>query len=148
MDKRDVKAGDLVRLTDPISNGEIVRIDNVDEYGFASWIGGSQAADMKQIFKDIFQSCKDKIISEIKCYLENKKDKCCQLEENPYKVWNDIDGLVITYYFANIFIDKDGIVKVVYRYGLGTTPQDTNPDTWPLDDLTMDELWAIIQRIE
>jgi len=96
----------------------------------------------------IFQSCKDRIISDIKCYLEDKKDQCCQLEELPYKVWNDIDGIVITYYFANVFIDNDGIVKVVYRYGLGTTPQDTNPDTCPLDDLSMDELWAIIQRIE
>lgn len=50
--KTNVKTGDFVRLTDPISNGEIVRIDNVDEYGFASWIGGSQAADMKQISID------------------------------------------------------------------------------------------------
>ena len=47
--EQNIKPGDFVRLTDPISNGEIVRIDRVDENGFASFIGGSQAADMEQI---------------------------------------------------------------------------------------------------
>lgn len=41
--------GDFVRLTDPLSNGEVVRIENVDEHGFASWLGGSQNCDMEQI---------------------------------------------------------------------------------------------------
>lgn len=49
MDKRDVKAGDIIRLTDPISNGQIVRIESVDEHGFASWLGGSQCCDMEQV---------------------------------------------------------------------------------------------------
>lgn len=41
--------GDFVRLTDPLSNSEVVRIENVDEHGFASWLGGSQNCDMEQI---------------------------------------------------------------------------------------------------
>ena len=44
-----VKAGDFVRLTDPADNGSIVRVESVDEYGFASWLGGSQKGDMEQI---------------------------------------------------------------------------------------------------
>lgn len=47
--EQQIKPGDIVRLTDPISNGEVVRIESVNEYGFASWLGGSQAADMEQI---------------------------------------------------------------------------------------------------
>lgn len=43
------KPGDIVRLTDHISNGEVVRIENVDEHGCASWLGGSQYCDMEQI---------------------------------------------------------------------------------------------------
>lgn len=43
------KPDDFVRLTDPLSNGQIVRIENVDEHGFASWLGGSQNCDMEQI---------------------------------------------------------------------------------------------------
>jgi hypothetical protein len=43
------KTGDIVRLTDPISNGEVVRIESVDENGFAEWLGGSQYCDMEQI---------------------------------------------------------------------------------------------------
>lgn len=38
--EQKIKAGDFVRLTDPISNDTIVRIESVDEYGFASWLGG------------------------------------------------------------------------------------------------------------
>jgi hypothetical protein len=45
----NIKVGDIVRLTDPISNGEIVRIESIDAHGFASWLGGRQAADMEQI---------------------------------------------------------------------------------------------------
>ena len=45
----NIKPGDIVRLTDPISNGEVVRIESVNEYGFASWLGGSQNCDMEQI---------------------------------------------------------------------------------------------------
>lgn len=47
--KTNIKPGDFVRLTDPLDNGTIVRIENVDEHGFASWLGGSQAADIEQI---------------------------------------------------------------------------------------------------
>ena len=47
--KTKFTTGDFVRLTDPISNGEIVRIESVDEYGFASWLGGFQNCDMEQI---------------------------------------------------------------------------------------------------
>lgn len=45
----NIKTGDFVRLTDPLSNGQIVRIESVDEYGMASWLGGSQNCDMEQI---------------------------------------------------------------------------------------------------
>lgn len=47
--EQQIKQGDFVRLTDPLSNGQIVRIESVDEYGFASWLGGSQNCDMEQI---------------------------------------------------------------------------------------------------
>lgn len=47
--EQKIKPGDIVRLTDPLSNGEIVRIESVNEHGFASWLGGSQAADMEQV---------------------------------------------------------------------------------------------------
>lgn len=43
------KKGDIVRLTDPLSNGEVVRIEEVDEHGYASWLGGAQKGDMTQI---------------------------------------------------------------------------------------------------
>lgn len=43
------KPGDFVRLTDPLSNGEVVRIEKVSENGTASWLGGSQNCDMEQI---------------------------------------------------------------------------------------------------
>ena len=46
---KTIKAGDIVRLTDPISEGQIVRIVNVTEDGLASWLGGAQATDMEQI---------------------------------------------------------------------------------------------------
>lgn len=49
MDTQTIKKGDFVRLTDPLSNGQIVRIESVDEHGFASWLGGSQNCDMEQI---------------------------------------------------------------------------------------------------
>lgn len=45
----EIKSGDFVRLTDPLDNGTIVRIENVDENGFAEWLGGSQYCDMEQI---------------------------------------------------------------------------------------------------
>ncbi|MBQ3690865.1 MAG: hypothetical protein II937_13540 [Bacteroidales bacterium] len=48
--KQTIKPGDIVRLTDdPFSNGEIVRIESVDEYGFANFLAGSKAANMEQI---------------------------------------------------------------------------------------------------
>lgn len=47
--EQTIKAGDFVRLTDPADNGSIVRVESVDEYGFASWLGGSQKGDMEQI---------------------------------------------------------------------------------------------------
>lgn len=47
--EQKIKQGDFVRLTDPLSNGQIVRIESVDEHGFASWLGGSQYCDMEQI---------------------------------------------------------------------------------------------------
>ena len=43
------KPGDFVRLTDPLDNNTIVRIESVDEHGFASWLGGSQNCDIEQI---------------------------------------------------------------------------------------------------
>jgi hypothetical protein len=46
--EQQIKAGDFVRLTDPISNGEVVRIESIDD-GFASWYGGSQNCDMEQV---------------------------------------------------------------------------------------------------
>lgn len=49
MDTQTIKHGDFVRLTDPLDNGTIVRIENVDENGFAEWLGGSQYCDMEQI---------------------------------------------------------------------------------------------------
>lgn len=45
----NIKQGDFVRLTDPLDNGTIVRIEKVDENGFAEWLGGSQYCDMEQI---------------------------------------------------------------------------------------------------
>jgi len=45
----NIKQGDFVRLTDPISNGQIVRIESVSEYGTASWLGGAQKGDMEQV---------------------------------------------------------------------------------------------------
>ena len=48
MDSKNIKEGDYLRLTDPISNGEIVRVESVDEHGCVSWIGGSQYADFEQ----------------------------------------------------------------------------------------------------
>ena len=47
--EQKIKQGDFVRLTDPLDNGTIVRIENVDENGFAEWHGGSQYCDMEQI---------------------------------------------------------------------------------------------------
>lgn len=47
--EKTIKSGDFVRLTDPLDNGTIVRIESVDEHGFASWLGGSQYCDMEQI---------------------------------------------------------------------------------------------------
>lgn len=35
MDNKNVKTGDIIRLIDPLDNGTIVRIENVDENGFA-----------------------------------------------------------------------------------------------------------------
>jgi len=49
MNTQTIKPGDIVRLTDPLDNGTIVRIENVDENGFAEWFGGSQYCDMEQI---------------------------------------------------------------------------------------------------
>ena len=49
MSTQTIKQGDIVRLTDPISNGEVVRIESVNEYGSASWLGGAQKGDMEQI---------------------------------------------------------------------------------------------------
>jgi len=45
----EIKQGDIVRLTDPINNGEVVRIESVNEHGSASWLGGAQKGDMEQI---------------------------------------------------------------------------------------------------
>lgn len=45
----EIKSGDFVRLTDPIDNGTIVRIEEVNENGFAEWLGGSQYCDMEQV---------------------------------------------------------------------------------------------------
>lgn len=36
--EQTVKSGDFVRLTDPIDNGTIVRIEEVNENGFAEWL--------------------------------------------------------------------------------------------------------------
>lgn len=47
--EKTIKSGDFVRLTDPLDNGTIVRIENVNENGFADWLGGSQASDMEQV---------------------------------------------------------------------------------------------------
>ena len=56
--KQNIKPGDIVRLTDPISNGQIVRIESVDEHGFASWLGGAQNCDMEQIKANVdFPNC-------------------------------------------------------------------------------------------
>lgn len=73
--EQKIKQGDIVRLTDPISNGEVVRIENVDEHGFASWIGGSQATDMEQI--NMLDINSDLVyyydnLSELIKYIENK----------------------------------------------------------------------------
>lgn len=46
MNTQTFKQGDIVRLIDPLSNGEVVRIESVDEHGYASWLGGSQNSDM------------------------------------------------------------------------------------------------------
>lgn len=47
--EQQIKTGDIVRLTDPISNGEIVRIGSIDEYDYASWLGGAQKCDMEPV---------------------------------------------------------------------------------------------------
>lgn len=48
--EQTIKQDDIVRLTDPLDNGTIVRIEKVDENGFAEWLGGSQYCDMEQNF--------------------------------------------------------------------------------------------------
>lgn len=77
MDKRDVKTGDIIRLTDPISNGEIVRVESVDEHGFASWLGGAQKGDMEQIdMADINSDllCDYQNLSELVGHIEAETD--------------------------------------------------------------------------
>lgn len=49
MSTQTIKAGDIVRLTDPISQGQVVRIESVDEHGCASWLGGAQYSDFEQV---------------------------------------------------------------------------------------------------
>lgn len=36
--KTNIKSGDIVRLTDPSSNGEVVRVEKVDEHGYVNWL--------------------------------------------------------------------------------------------------------------
>lgn len=58
MNTQTIKQGDIVRLTDPISNGQIVRIESVDENGFAEWLGVAQNCDMEQIKANVdFPNC-------------------------------------------------------------------------------------------
>lgn len=73
--EQQIKAGDIVRLTDPINNGEVVRIESVDEHGFASWLGGAQKGDMEQI--DLIDVNSDLIyyyhsLSELVRHIEEK----------------------------------------------------------------------------
>lgn len=49
MSTQTIKAGDIVRLTDPISHGQVVRIESVGKNGCASWLGGAQYSDFEQI---------------------------------------------------------------------------------------------------
>lgn len=75
MNTQTIKHGDIVRLTDPISNGEVVRIESVDDHGFASWLGGSQNCDMEQI--DLIDVNSDLIyyyhsLSELVRHIEEK----------------------------------------------------------------------------
>lgn len=75
MNTQTFKQGDIVRLTDPLSNGEVVRIESVDEHGYAAWLGGSQNCDMEQI--DLIDVNSDLIyyyhsLSELVRHIEEK----------------------------------------------------------------------------
>lgn len=49
METKELKIGNFVRLTDPISKGQIVRIESISENGMASWLGGAQYCDMELV---------------------------------------------------------------------------------------------------
>jgi len=71
--EQTIKQGDFVRLTDPLDNGQIVRIESIDSYGYASWLGGSQATDIEQI------SMLD-INSDLICYYANLSELIKDIE--------------------------------------------------------------------
>lgn len=61
----EIKSGDFVRLTDPISNGEVVRVEKVDEHGYMDFIGGSQhITTAKQIMISPYLNTNSNTISE------------------------------------------------------------------------------------
>ena len=78
---KTIKAGDIVRLTDPISEGQIVRIVNVTEDGLASWLGGAQATDMEQI-PCVFQALRFIGENSLNGYYETLSEVVSDLESN------------------------------------------------------------------
>lgn len=75
--EQNIKPGDIVRLTDPLSNGEVVRIESVDEHGYASWFGGAQNHDMEQIDMEDINSdllCDYQNLSELVGHIEAETD--------------------------------------------------------------------------
>ena len=76
----EIKHGDIVRLTDPISNGEVVRVEKVDEHGCVEFIGGSQYADFEQVEIEETEISDYPIQGEKYTYKVSLSDKASEIE--------------------------------------------------------------------
>ena len=103
---------------------------------------------MHENIKKIFEHSKTVVIDAIKLFAALQPDKTFSLDDEQYSMFDSNNGCTITYFPNVLYINENGNLMYQFRFGYGITPQDTQCEDIPIEDMTMDEIYKIIERIK
>lgn len=99
---------------------------------------------MHENIKKIFEHS----IDAIKQFVVSQPDKVFSLDDKQYSMFDGNNGCVITYFPNVLYINENDDLICQLRFGYGITPQDTQSIDMSTEDMTMDEIYKIIERIK
>ena len=103
---------------------------------------------MHENIKKIFEHSRTVVIDAIKQFVKSQPDKVFSLDDEQYSMFDSNNGCVMTYFPNVLYINENDDLICQLRFGYGITPQDTQSEDIPIECMTMDEIYKIIERIK